>query len=135
MRPRMKPSGEAATVQAQLSMPRMREAEDENGDDPGDEAGAELLHLDAGAARSDGDEEADEAEDRSAGAEGSVASEKCADEESGGTGDGVEEEEARGAVEFFDDGTDVQEDHQVEADVDEAAVEVGGGDEAIPLVR
>ena len=111
------------------------EAEDENGDDPGDEAGAELLHVGAVAAGGDGDHEADETEDGSASAERGAAAEKCAGEKSGGAGDGVEEEEAGGAVEFFDDGADVHEDHHVEADVDEAAVEKGGGDEAIPLVH
>jgi hypothetical protein len=111
-------------------------AEDEDGDDPGDEAGTELLHLNAGAAGGDGDHDADEAEDGGAGADRQAfAAEIGAGEKAGGSGDGVEEEEARRAVEFFDDGADVHEDHHVEADMDEAAVEVGGGDEAIPFVH
>ena len=36
---------------------------------------------------------------------------------------------------FFDNGADVHEDHHVEADVDESAVEEGGGDESIPLMH
>jgi hypothetical protein len=111
------------------------EAEDEDGDDPGDEAGAELLHVGAVAAGGDGDHQADQAEDGGAGAERGAATEECAEEKAGGAGDGVEEEKARGAVEFFDNGADVHKNHHVEADVDEAAVEITGGDEAIPLVH
>ncbi len=125
---------EAATVSPVIDA-RHEEAENEDGDDPGDEAGAELLHVRAVAAGGDGDHETDEAENGRAGAERWIAAELCADEKSGSAGDGVEEEVASGTVELFDDGADVHEDHHVETDVDEAAVEVTGGDEAIPLVH
>jgi hypothetical protein len=127
-------AGEEAAAVGPVVDAGHEEAEDEDGDDPGDEAGTELLHVGAVAAGGHGDHQADEAEDGCAGAERGVAAEECAEEEAGGAGDGVEEEKARGAVEFFDDGADVHEDHHVETDVDEAAVEEGGGDEAIPLV-
>lgn len=110
-------------------------AEDEDGDDPRDEAGAELLHLDAIAARGDGDHKTDESKNGGAGAQRKGVTEAGAEEEASGTCYGVKEEEARGTVELFDDGADVHEDHHVEADVDEAAVKITSGDEAIPLVH
>lgn len=128
-------AGEEAAAVGPIVDAGDEEAEDEDGDDPGDEAGTELLHVCAVTAGGDCDHEADESEYGGASAERGAAAEKCAEEKSGGAGDRVEEEESRGAVEFLDDGADVHEDHHVEADVDEAAVEKGGGDEAIPLVH
>ena len=127
--------GEAAAVGPVVDAAHEK-AEDEDGDDPRDEAGPELLHLDAIAARGDGDHKTDESEDGGAGADRQAfAAEIGAGEKAGGSGYGVEEEEARRAVEFFDDWADVHEDHHVEADVDEAAVKITSGDEAIPLVH
>jgi len=126
--------GEAAAVGPVVDAAHEK-AEDEDGDDPGDEAGTELLHLDAIAARGDGDHKTDESEDGGAGTQRKGVTEAGAEKEASGTGYGVKEEEARGTVELFDDGADVHEDHHVEADVDEAAVKITSGDEAIPLVH
>ena len=51
------------------------------------------------------------------------------------SGDDVDEEEATGTVDFLNDGTELEEGHHVEADVDEAAVEKHGGDDAPPLMN
>ena len=128
-------AGDEAAAVGPVVDTRHEESEDENGDDPRDEARGGVAACGPVATGGDGDHKTDQAEDGSAGAEREMVTEIGAEEKSGGACYGVEKKVACGTVEFFDDGADVHQHHHVEADVDEAAVEIGGGDEAIPLVH
>src|SRR6478752_1862701 len=110
-----------------------KESDGKDGHYRGDQPSAKCVHVGAAAPRSNGDEQADQTENGAAGSHGRSSAEFGAHDGAAEAADGVAEKVASRTVDLLDCGADVHERHHVKTDVYEPAVQIHGGEHAVPI--
>ena len=114
--------------------PLKQESNREKRHDPRDQPRTHLLHLNAGAASGHRDKYAGHSQNRAARAYRWMAAQSCAQQRSAESRYGVEEKVARRSVCLLDERPDIHQDQHIHADVQQAAVQVLGGEKAVQRV-
>src|ERR1043166_5143452 len=103
-----------------------------NGNNGGDQPPAQVAHICTAAARSESDENSDKPHDGATGTDRWRAAEPGAHQRAAESAECVKEKISGRSIDMFDGRTDVHECQHIEADVNQAAMQIHGGDEAIP---